>query len=139
MEKDTGADSQPIDVQPDIEIYIKHLDKSTLIEWLNQVFDGAESLELTDKKSQSFSVYKNGHKIDVLVMNQVVGKIYSSIWFQSDKTGWADDKACARSAFNALNTEIRCNAEGWTENEEQDPDQWWKITNEGEGEFLWKT
>lgn len=137
MEEQTN--SQQVDAQPDIEIYIKNLDNDALLAWLTSYFDGAESLELTGKKSQSFSVYKNGSKIDVLLMLGVFSKIYSSIWFQSDKTGWADDKACARDAFNALSTEIRCNAAGWSESEEQDPDLWWKINNEGEGEFLWRS
>lgn len=130
------------DLQPDVEIYIQNLDKAQLLTWLASRFDGTESLELTDKKSQSFSLYKADNKIDVLLMNGVVsegkGSRYSSIWFQSDKTGWADDRACARDAFKALDTEIRCNAAGWSEGEEQDPDLWWKINNEGEGEFLWR-
>lgn len=130
--------AQPKNLQPDIEIYIKHLDKTKLLAWLASHFQGAESLELFDKKTQSFSLLKDGHKIDVLIMNQVVGKIYSSVWFQSDKTGWIDDKSCARDAFKALDTEIRCNAAGWSESEEQDPDLWWKINSEGEGEFLWR-
>jgi hypothetical protein len=128
--------------QPDIEIYLSGCSIERIFEWLNTRFDNTVSAPGNEKKQQHITVNNPcGDSIPVLIFQGAVGKHITSVWFQSAKTPWDDDKACARDAFKALqtegkNVEIRCNAGGWSD--EQDPDLWWKINQEGESEFLWK-
>jgi hypothetical protein len=62
------------------------------------------------QKGQTFKC-KAGN-IPVTWLPKAVGK-WNSLYLESDQTPWADDIACARAAFAALNVEVRCAPGSW--------------------------
>lgn len=123
-------------MQADIEIYVLSCPTENIISWLENTFT------LVKKSSPSalcskVTLVSNDHEIEVTILEQAAGKRFTSIWFDSDKTPWEDDIACAKQAFESLNCEVRCNFQGWEEEGNQDPDQWWCINSHGEGPFIW--
>lgn len=120
--------------QPDIEIYIKNKTLDELCEWLQERF-GAQIKQRTKSKAKLKFEHK-GNKIPVKVFTKAAGKDFSCVWFDSPDAPWETDIDCARQAYQDLNTEIRCNAGGW--HQDQEPDQWWCINEEGEASILWQ-
>jgi hypothetical protein len=123
-------------MQADIEIYVLSCPTENIISWLENTFT------LVKKSSPSalcskVTLSSNDNEIEVTILEQAAGKRFTSIWFDSDKTPWEDDIACARQAFESLNCEVRCNFQGWEEEGNQDPDQWWRINSHEEGPFIW--
>ncbi|MEO9273960.1 hypothetical protein ABFY09_03790 [Marinomonas sp. 5E14-1] len=124
-------------MQTDIEIYTLSCPTEKIITWLEDTF----TLVKTSTPSTlctKVSVSSNDNIIDITILEQAAGKRFTSIWFDSDKTPWENDICCARDAFQALDCEIRCNFQGWEEDGDQDPDQWWRIGPHGEGPFIWE-
>ena len=123
-------------MQADIEIYVLSCPTEKIITWLESSFtiiDKSSPSSLCTKVTIAIDTYE----VDVTILEQAAGKRFTSIWFDSNKTPWEDDIACAKQAFEALNCEIRCNFQGWEEQGNQDPDQWWRINNHEEGPFIW--
>ena len=123
-------------MQADIEIYVLSCPTENIISWLEKSFT------LVKKSSPSALCFKvtivsNDNEIEVTILEQAAGKRFTSIWFNSDKTPWENDIACAKQAFESLNCEVRCNFQGWEEEGNQDPDLWWRINDHGEGPFIW--
>ncbi|MBR7887358.1 hypothetical protein J9B83_00280 [Marinomonas sp. A79] len=122
--------------QTDIEIYVLSCPTENIVAWLAKAFtlvDTSQPSSLCTK----LTVLLNNANIEVTILEQAAGKRFTSIWFDSDKTPWKDDMACAKQAFDALQCEVRCNFQGWEEEGDQDPDQWWRINSHGEGPFIW--
>jgi len=120
--------------QPDIEVYIKDISVDAIINWLNDVFEGVEAQSPLDKspltlqckiKEDTGSVAT----IPVTIFTGAAGKLYTSLWFQSDKTPWNTDFDCAIQLVEATGNEVRCSTNGWEEAEDAD-NQWWKVTSE---------
>lgn len=120
--------------QPDIEIYIKDVKLGDICQWLEQKL-GAQVQQQTQSKAK-LSFEFEGKTIPVKAFTRAAGKNFACVWFDSAHTPWDTDIDCARQAFKDLNTEVRCNAQGWEQ--EQDPDMWWHITANGEETFLWQ-
>jgi len=123
-------------MQADIEIYVLSCPTENIISWLEKSFT------LVKKSSPSalcskVTIASNDNEIEVTILEQAAGKRFTSIWFNSDKTPWENDIACAKQAFESLNCEVRCNFQGWEEEGNQDPDLWWRINDHGEGPFIW--
>ncbi|SBS27766.1 hypothetical protein MSP8887_00725 [Marinomonas spartinae] len=124
-------------MQPDIEIYLLSCPTDKIISWLNERFT------LLDKQTPSAVCTKlvmsyENQVIPVTIIEQAAGKRFTSILFDTDKTPWDDDISCAKEAYRTLQCEIRCNLQSWSEDDNQDPDQWWKINDYEEGPFIWK-
>jgi hypothetical protein len=118
---------------PDIEIYAKNLNINQISTWLSRVFSQVDLPELDqDKQNQhpaiSGYVFYEKHSIPIVITPKAAGKLFTSIWFKSDKTPWTDDEACALKLLESYDIEVRCSATGWTENEEQMSEQWLCIT-----------
>ncbi|MBJ7538386.1 hypothetical protein [Marinomonas transparens] len=122
-------------MQPDIEIYVLSCPTDKIIAWLEEEFT-LISKGISSPCSKVI-IRSNDDDIEVTILEQAAGKRFTSIWFDSDKTPWEDDISCAKRAFEVLNCEVRCNFQGWEEESEQDPDQWWQINSYGEGPFIW--
>ena len=123
--------------QPDIEIYLLACPTDRLISWLKQNFEVNNSVQ-TSPSSQTLTLSYQGNDIPVTILEQAAGKKFTSVWFDSEQTPWETDMDCARQAFTELGCEVRCNAQGWQEEGEDDPDQWWRINKNGEGLFIWR-
>ncbi|BDX02110.1 hypothetical protein MACH16_08580 [Marinomonas pontica] len=123
-------------MQTDIEIYVLSCPTEKIINWLESTFTLVKKSAPSSLCSK-VTVIMNDHDVEVTILEQAAGKRFTSIWFNSDQTPWENDIACAKQAFNALNCEVRCNFQGWEEEGEQDPDQWWRINSYEEGPFIW--
>lgn len=123
-------------MQTDIEIYVLSCPTEKIINWLESTFTLVKKSAPSSLCSK-VTVIMNDHDVEITILEQAAGKRFTSIWFNSDQTPWENDIACAKQAFNALNCEVRCNFQGWEEEGEQDPDQWWRINSYEEGPFIW--
>ncbi|MGB0781742.1 MAG: hypothetical protein ACPGRG_01150 [Marinomonas sp.] len=123
-------------MQTDIEIYVLSCPTEKIINWLESTFTLVKKSAPSSLCSK-VTVIMNDHDVEVTILEQAAGKRFTSIWFNSDQTPWENDITCAKQAFNALNCEVRCNFQGWEEEGEQDPDQWWRINSYEEGPFIW--
>jgi hypothetical protein len=124
-------------MQADIEIYTLSCPTEKIIAWLEETFTLVKK-STPSKLCSKITVSSDGNDIEVTILEQAAGKRFTSIWFDSDKTPWEDDMTCARQVFQSLNCEVRCNFQGWEEEGNQDPDQWWRINSYGEGPFIWE-
>lgn len=123
-------------MQTDIEIYVLSCPTEKIINWLESTFTLVKKSAPSSLCSK-VTVIMNDHDVEITILEQAAGKRFTSIWFNSDQTPWENDITCAKQAFNALNCEVRCNFQGWEEEGEQDPDQWWRINSYEEGPFIW--
>lgn len=117
--------------QPDIEIYIKNTNAEEILSWLNAHFENTDLPGFSDAELEKGllikgSVNKN-LKIPLVVTPKAAGKAFTSIWFQSDQTGWQDDLACAESFVKIHSSEVRCSSATWTEDEEENSEMWWCL------------
>ncbi|MBU6949943.1 hypothetical protein [Hahella sp. HN01] len=123
---------------PDIEIYILDTNLPDICEWLKKHLT-IKGAPLVEGNTHKIHTNYDGADIPVIVVEKASGKRFTSVWFDSSSTPWETDLDCARSAFSALNKEVRCSASGWIEEEEEDaPDLWWKINQHGEKQCNWK-
>ncbi len=121
---------------PDIEIYIKNCALQQIVDWLEAHCEQLLIGKKTGDINHYTAVFTTG-KVPVLIHEKVVGKAWSSVWFDGDCTPWQTDLDCARAAAAALNTQIRCIASGWQEGD--DPDEWWKVENGETSQIQWHT
>jgi hypothetical protein len=124
-------------MQQDIEIYVLSVPTHKILSWLANHFtilskpvDGIVPIQLVIE-------YQN-KPIEISICEGAGGKKFTSIWFDSADTPWKNDIECARSIYNELRCEVRCNASGWQEDSDSDPDQWWRINDYEEGPFIWR-
>jgi len=131
-----------MDKQPDIEIYIKHLNAEDLHDWLVLHFDDLKQGNFSTERFQQGKAcqikarHKN-NKIPIFITPGAAGKAYCSVWFQSADTPWSNDLECAEDCLKQIDTEIRCSAEGWQEEEALDSEQWWCLTRDGKKRVRW--
>lgn len=120
---------------PDIEIYLQHIDSQTLLAWLQTRFpDNPSAAKPAGKHQWKLNVCHQGVTIPVLLIENASSG-FTSLWFDSDQTPWADDQACARELFAHFQTEVRATPGSWQEGD--DPDLWWHINTAGEGLIQW--
>jgi hypothetical protein len=127
--------------QPDIEVYIKDISVDAIISWLNDVFVSVEKQNALGKASITLQCKIKDETdiistIPVTIFTGAAGKLYTSLWFQSDKTPWSTDIDCAIQLVEATGNEVRCSTNGWEEAEDAD-NQWWKVTAEGKTIVNW--
>ena len=123
-------------MQSDIEVYVLSCPTEKIITWLEEAFTLVKK-STPSKLCSKVTIHFNGHDINVTILEQAAGKRFTSIWFESDKTPWDNDMSCAKQVFESLGCEVRCNFQGWEEEGNQDPDQWWRISKYEEGPFIW--
>ncbi len=123
-------------MQPDIEIYVLSCPLDEIITWLKQGFTLLEKNQPSPLCTK-ITLELDKNIIPVTILEQASGKRFTSIWFDSSNTPWDSDISCAKDAYKHLHCEVRCNYQGWAEESDQDPDQWWKINDHGDGPFVW--
>ena len=124
-----------VTAQNDIEIYVKFASSDAIKAWLATCTHSLD-VKSSSPKRQAYWATFNGDdaESEVLVLSNVQGK-FSSIWFNSKATPWADDKNCAQAAFEHFQAPVRCVASGWQEGDA--PDQWLNIDEQGESLIDW--
>lgn len=123
--------------QQDIEVYIKDISVDAIINWLNDIFEDVLVQGEHDKTPLTLECKLKGTEIILAtIFTSAAGKLYTSLWFQSDKTPWNTDLDCAIQLVEALGSEVRCSTNSWEEVEDSD-NQWWKVTTEGKEIVSW--
>lgn len=125
--------------QPDIEIYVKNATADALLSWLNKSFETANIPDLTEAKLNEGQMIKGSvnSTIPLVVTPKAAGKAFTSIWFQSDDTPWPDDLSCAESFLEHHDLEVRCSASTWTEEEQENEEKWWSLTQDNRKLVRW--
>ncbi|KEA64728.1 hypothetical protein ADIMK_1181 [Marinobacterium lacunae] len=122
---------------PDIEVYIKNRSLETVLEWLGTRCDTVRTLNSVGG-THALEVSLNNCSIPVMIHEKAVGKAWISIWFRSDKTPWARDIDCAHEVADALDTQVRCIAESWSESSDADEEEeWWRVENGNAEKIRW--
>lgn len=120
---------------PDIEVYLHQANTQALIAWLQLRFpESTAPAKPTGKQQWKMNLVYQGSFIPVLIIEQA-SPGFSSVWFDSDRTPWENDQACARELFAHFHSEIRATPGSWQEGD--DPDLWWYINASGEGLIQW--
>lgn len=119
---------------PDIEVYIRSVETSTLLAWLAETLSA--TLQQTGPQSwHGKGVGHDGAEIPCLLIERAMGG-FTSLWFDSAATPWPRDIDCARALHTALGGEVRCSPGGWLPGEE--PDTFVKLINGVESTIEWK-
>ncbi|MRI31977.1 hypothetical protein EOPP23_03060 [Endozoicomonas sp. OPT23] len=117
----------------DIEIYAKNMPLADIEKWLSSHFNQWEVLN-SGKVVHDFLLYKGDARIPLMIVENAVGKAWTSIWFKSGQTPWESDTACGKDLNKFANCRVRANAAPWADGE--DMDEWWQITEQGEESTL---
>lgn len=120
---------------PDIEIYIKSRTLDEIEAWLASL----GTLQKTSNKglTHDYELVLDGQNVPIMLHEKVAGKAWLSLWFKENLTPWDQDLDCARAASQAMDTQIRCVASGWSDGDE--PDEYWKIENGNEEKMIWRS
>jgi hypothetical protein len=122
----------------DLEIYIRDVDVAALAQWLSSHLDDlALPDQLSDDKPVKVRAFYCGASIGLSLYPRAGGKRYASMIIEGDELPWSSDLDCARSAWQAMATEIRCSPGEWKEGEPVDDERWWRIDERGEQLAVW--
>lgn len=121
----------------DLEIYIRDLEPGAVSGWLEAQLD---QLALDD--SDVSRVVKgqgryNGAPLRITLYPQAFGKRFSSLVLEGTELPWNTDLDCARSAWRAMEGEIRCSPGEWKEGDPVEEDKWWRVDHRGEHPVVW--
>ena len=112
----------------DIEIYVKNQPLANIKAWLEASFDKLDVIT-SGKVVHDLEVIAGGNRIPVMIVENAVGKAWTSIWFKTAGTPWGDDTECARSIQAQSQCRVRCNSGPWQEG--ADMDEWWQLDEKG--------
>ncbi len=121
--------------QPDIEIYVKDIDRTTITAWLETALNATCTWQEKGRVSRCECA-----GIPVVWFEKAVGK-WHSLLLESANTPWADDTECALAAAAALQTNVRCAPGSWQEADgDSNVDQWLSTSADGSVEsIVWHT
>ncbi len=127
---------------PDIEIYVKNADIAEIVNWLEKSFSDVKIPVHAEKifaKGNAIraTVINDDESTELIITPQASGKAFSSIWFKQNITNWVDDESCALSLLTEAEVEVRCSASGWTEDEEEQSEQWLLLTRDEKKLINW--
>ncbi len=113
----------------DIEIYAKSMKLADIERWLLNHFEQLEVMN-SGKVVHDFLLHKGEARIPLMIVENAVGKAWTSIWFKSNQTSWQSDMDCGKDLNHFAGCRVRANAAPWADGE--DMDTWWQITEQGE-------
>lgn len=121
--------------QPDIEIYLKHVDLPRVTEWLTK-----ELGPLSDWQPSGQTVHcQTESSIPIHWIKKAFGN-WHSLYIASAETPWSTDLDCALAAYRAFQVEVRCAPGFWHESDgEEEADRWLRVDAEGVTEIRWRT
>ena len=117
---------------PDIEIYIKQASVDAIEAWLAGHF-----IISNHHTKGNTTIYALNADIECVVVQQAATGGFTSVWFKSDATPWANDRACALDAFAHLALEVRCSDASWQESAADTTGGWLRIDTFGETPIDW--
>ena len=123
-------------IQPDVEIYVKRVAISDIIEWISLYFSIDE--QKTVSSTLKLKLTRDDSAMTCTIAENVAKGGYTSIWFDSTSTPWQTDEECARDSYNHFQVEIRCSVSGWTP-ESEDSGGWYRFTESGKTVVNWLT
>jgi len=121
----------------DLEIYIRDLQPGRVSSWLASHL---EALELDDRELSSVlrgRASYQGCPLRITLYPGAGGRHYTSLVLEGERLPWASDLECARSAWQALQTEIRCSPGDWKEGDPVEDEKWWRLDSRGEQKVVW--
>lgn len=121
----------------DLEIYIRDLKGGAVSEWLGS---HVEELALDDRELGAVvkgEARYEGKPLRIALYPEAFGKRFTSLLIEGDSVPWSSDLDCARSAWRAMDTEIRCSLGDWKEGEPVDDGKWWRLDHRGEQQVVW--
>lgn len=124
----------------DLEIYVRDLEPGPLASWLESNFDRLDKpLTETGAKAGLLKAEGSylGHRVRITVYPQAFGKRFSSVLMEGEKLPWQSDLDCARSAWRAVEGEIRCSQGEWKEGDPVEEEKWWRLDDRGEQLVVW--
>ncbi|SFR50847.1 hypothetical protein SAMN05216203_1001 [Marinobacter daqiaonensis] len=124
----------------DLEIYVRDLDPVRLAMWLEANLD--QILVPPTPFGNKPGLFKaegrySDSLIRISVYAEAFGKRFSSVVLEGERLPWDSDLACARSAWRALETEIRCSQGEWQEGDPVQDEKWWRLDERGEQLVVW--
>ena len=121
----------------DLEIYIRDLEPGAVSGWLE---NHLEELELDDVEVtgviKGFARFE-GERLRISLYPGAFGKRFTSVVIEGPRVPWNSDLDCARSAWRAMDTEIRCSPGDWKEGEPVEDEKWWRLDHRGEQQVVW--
>ena len=122
----------------DLEIYIRDLTSLATSEWLSNHLD---QLDLDDGQVEAGAIKGVGRYLDTVVRVSLYpgafGKRFTCLVLEGESLPWNTDLECARSAWRAMDTEVRCSPGDWTEGEPVEDEKWWRLDSRGEHRVAW--
>jgi len=122
----------------DLEIYIRDLKSLAVSEWLSNHLD---QLELADGLEDTKAIKGVGQYLNTAVTVSLYpgafGKRFTCVVLEGESLPWHTDLECARSAWRAMDTEVRCSPGDWKEGEPVEDDKWWRLDSRGEQLVVW--
>ncbi|MCK7552985.1 hypothetical protein [Marinobacter goseongensis] len=122
----------------DLEIYIRDLKSLAVSEWLSNHLD---QLELADGLEDTKAIKGVGQYLKTAVTVSLYpgafGKRFTCVVLEGESLPWNTDLECARSAWRAMDTEVRCSPGDWKEGEPVEDDKWWRLDSRGEQLVVW--
>ncbi len=121
----------------DLEIYIRDLEAGAVSRWLETQL---ENLELDDSGVDSVirghGLYQ-GQPLTITLYPKAFGKRYTSLVMEGKALPWSSDLDCARSAWGAMELEVRCSPGNWVEGAPVEDEKWWRLDQRGEQLVVW--
>jgi len=122
----------------DLEIYIRDLASSAVSDWLANHLD---EIELDDdslgERAVKGTARYRAHRVLISLYPGAGGKRYTSLILEGEDLPWNSDLDCARSAWRAIDSEIRCSPGEWKEGEPVEDEKWWRLDQRGEQLAVW--
>tara|TARA_R110000823_G_scaffold308658_4_gene432379 strand:- start:1015 stop:1404 length:390 start_codon:yes stop_codon:yes gene_type:complete len=121
----------------DLEIYIRDLKSGAVSRWLERHLD---ELRLDDSEVTGVvrgSARYQGELLLIALYPEAFGKRFTSLVIEGERLPWSCDLDCARSAWRAMDTEIRCSPGDWKEGEPVEEEKWWRLDHRGEQQVVW--
>lgn len=124
----------------DLEIYVRDLQPERLVAWLEANFDDLEEplVETGNRPGllKGRARYLS-YSVRITVYPQAFGKAFSSVLLEGESLPWNSDLDCARSAWRAMDGEVRCSPGEWKEGDPVEESQWWRLDHRGEQLVVW--
>jgi len=122
----------------DLEIYIRDIDLAAVAHWLSCHLDHLDlpGDATADRPLKGRGRYV-GRAVRISIYPNAGGKRYASVILEGEELPWEEDLDCGRSAWRAMDSEIRCSPGDWKEGEPVQEEKWWRIDQRGEQLAVW--
>lgn len=121
----------------DLEIYIRDLEAGAVFSWLNEQLEGLDLNDGDVAKVVKGRGHYRGETLRISLYPGAFGKRFTCLLLEGDELPWSSDLDCARSAWQAMKTEIRCSPGDWKEGDPVEEEKWWRLDDRGEQMVVW--